>query len=348
MTSGRVLCIPAVSVFRQPPNPLKPRYQSVMTWDAHFAPLSPAAAPPAVVALGGNALIRPGEEGSAAEQWVRVRELAPALARLAARGPLVLTHGNGPQVGRLLLRSDLCADQVPPEPLELAVAATQGEVGLMLQQCLGPLCARPVVTVLTQVRVRPEDPAFGAPSKPIGRYFTAAEARRLAAEHGWVVHEDVGRGWRRVVASPEPVEVIELPAIRALLAAGCVVIACGGGGVPVIPAHGTLAPVEAVVDKDLSTALLARALGAERLWILTGVDEVLVDFGTPDARPLRELRAAEAAALLAQGQFPEGSMGPKVRAALRFLEGGQGEVGISSPEQLDALAAGRRGTRIRP
>ncbi len=301
----------------------------------------------AVIALGGNALIRPGERGTPAEQLARVRDVARGLRALAADTELVLTHGNGPQVGRVLLRSDLCAGEVPGVPLDLAVASTQGSIGLMLQQAVAEALGRPAVTVLTQTVVDRDDPDFADPSKYVGRFYTEAEARRRALELGWQVKEDPGRGWRRVVPSPQPRAIVELPAIRALLAAGVVVIAAGGGGVPVVALHGTLAGVEAVVDKDRASALLAAQLGAPRLVILTGVDEVMVDFGGPGQRALTAAGRQELAAHLAAGQFPPGSMGPKIEAALSFLDGGGREVLITSPERLPEALAGRRGTRVR-
>jgi carbamate kinase len=300
-----------------------------------------------VIALGGNALIRPGEAGTVSEQFARVREVAAALSGMPLDTELILTHGNGPQVGRVLLRSDLCADEVPEVPLDVAVASTQGSIGVMLQQALPPALGRPAVTVLTQTLVSRDDPDFRSPSKYVGRFYTEAEARRRALALGWLVKEDPGRGWRRVVPSPAPLGVVELPAIAALLAAGIVVVACGGGGVPVIDVGGALVGVEAVVDKDRASALLALKLGAGRFVVLTGVDEVMVDFGTPTQRPLLDVTAAEARAHLAAGQFPAGSMGPKVEAALSYLEGGGAEVLITSPERLPEALAGARGTRIR-
>ena len=301
-----------------------------------------------VLTLGGNALIRPGEEGSTREQWRRAINLAKCIGEMPPSINLVLTHGNGPQVGRVLLRSDLCADEIPPIPVDLAVANTQGEIGLMLQQAIDSRTERRAVAVLTQVVVNKEDPGFLNPTKFIGGFFDESEAKRRADEMGWIVKEDPGRGWRRVVPSPEPLEVVEQGAIESLLDGGFTVIACGGGGVPVVRSGDRIRGVEAVIDKDRSSALLAHLLNAQSLISLTGVDEVMLDFGTPNQRPLRKITVAEAEAYLAEGQFPEGSMGPKVRAGLQFLKDGGQELIITSPELLPEALRGERGTRIVP
>lgn len=299
-----------------------------------------------VVALGGNALIRPGEEGTVAQQLERAREVAAQLAAVPSDVQLVVTHGNGPQVGRLLLRSDLCAADVPPVPLDVAVASTQGEIGWLLRQALSECLSRPVSVILTHVRVSADDPDFDHPTKYIGRFYLQDEAKLRAQTLGWTVREDPGRGWRRVVPSPMPLDVLELDAIETLLGAGNVVVACGGGGIPVLHAHGRTLSVQAVVDKDRASALLAAQLDADRLVILTGVDEVMVDFGTPTQRPLFHVTADELQAFQAQGQFPAGSMGPKIEAALSFLAAGGAEVLITSPERFAQALAGSRGTRI--
>ena len=300
-----------------------------------------------VIALGGNALIQPGETGSVVEQHARARDLATLLANSLDPGwELVLTHGNGPQFGRVRLRSDLCAPDIPEVPVDVAVAATQGEMGLMMQQALSGETGRPTVTVLTQVVVDPADPDFQDPTKYIGRFYSRADADERATTLGWRVREDPGRGWRRVVPSPRPVEVLETGAVEMLLAAGFTVIAAGGGGVPVIRAHGTLVGVEAVVDKDRASALLAAELHADALWILTGVDEVQVDFGTPEARSLRAVSSQELRGYLEAGQFPPGSMGPKVEAVLDFIQRGGREAVITSFEALPAAMRGERGTWV--
>jgi len=299
-----------------------------------------------VIALGGNALIRPGEEGTVAEQYARLRELGGALRALPADQPLVLTHGNGPQVGRVLLRSDMCAGSVPTLPVDLAVASTQGTIGAMLAQLIGETTGRPAAALITHTLVDPRDPAFADPRKFVGRFYSEEEAQLRAAEMGWQVREDPGRGWRRVLPSPTPEAVLELEAIRALLAAQIAVVAGGGGGVPVIQMGQRLAGVEAVVDKDHASALLAAQLDARRLFILTGVDEVMVDFGRPTQRPLREVSVAALREHAMAGQFPAGSMGPKIEAALNFLAGGGEEVLITSPERLADALAGERGTWI--
>ncbi len=301
-----------------------------------------------VLALGGNALIRPGETGTVEEQLVRAREVAQLLAAFPPQTRLAVTHGNGPQVGRILLRSDLCLAEVPGIPLDLAVAASQGEIGTMLLQAFRATLARPVVGLVTHVQVDIDDPAFQNPRKYVGRFYTEDEARLRALTLGWTVREDPGRGWRRVVPSPRPLEVLELDAIAVLLDLGCLVLACGGGGVPLAETRAGLVSVEAVVDKDRASALLARRLDADELIILTGVDEIMVDFGTPHQRPLRELTASELRAHHRAGQFPPGSMGPKVEAALSYLEQGSGSVLITSPERLTEALAGRAGTRIHP
>jgi carbamate kinase len=307
----------------------------------------------AVVALGGNAISPPGGASPIPAQYQATMETAHHLAHLTGK-PLVVTHGNGPQVGNLLLRSDLAAGVLPRLPLDTCVADTQGGMGFMLQQCLDNAfrqagVRRATVTVVTRTVVDPGDPAFRSPSKPIGGFYDEAEARRRMDRHGWAMKEDAGRGWRRVVPSPEPREIVELPAIEALLATGAVVVAAGGGGIPVVrAADGSLAGVEAVVDKDLASALLAARLGAEVLLILTGVDHVAVDFGRPTQRDLHELDAATLAGHLADGQFAPGSMLPKVQAVLRFLANGGRRAVITTPELSEKALAGEIGTQVTP
>jgi carbamate kinase len=292
-----------------------------------------------VVALGGNALVGPGERGTAAEQLANLRETALALAPvLGGNDGIVITHGNGPQVGNELLRQERAAEEAPPLPLWLAVAQTQAEIGALIEASFPP----PVACVLTHVRVDPDDEAFSRPTKPIGPFYSEERARELERERGWAVVRDAGRGWRRVVPSPEPLEVVELDAIRTLLARGTTVVACGGGGIPVGAAMNGL---DAVIDKDRASALLAAELPAERLLILTAVPAVYESFGTPDQKELRELSPDGAEQLL--DELAEGSMRPKVEAAAAFARATGGEVLITSVEALEAALEGRAGTRIR-
>ena len=306
------------------------------------------ASPRTVVALGGNALVRPGEEGTPAQQAARAREAAQHLAAFPPETQLVVTHGNGPQVGEILLRSDLTADKFPATPIDLAVAATQGQIGVMLQHALADALRRPASTVCTTVVVSESDPDFQNPTKYVGRFYDADEAKAQTSALGWIMKEDPGRGFRRVVPSPKPSAIIEVESVRLLAESGVVVVACGGGGVPAVEADGVLTPVEAVVDKDLSSALLARKLGATRFIILTAVDEVMVDFAKDSARALRDVGVDELRQYAQEGQFPPGSMGPKVEAVLAFMDNNPGgEVLITSPEALGAALSGKRGTWVR-
>ncbi|HYX76010.1 MAG TPA: carbamate kinase [Gaiellaceae bacterium] len=299
-----------------------------------------------VIALGGNALMRPGERGTAAEQRANLRETCEALRPLLGDGDLVVTHGNGPQVGNELVRQERAADEVPPLPLYLAVAQTQAEIGALIESELSAVAGRPVVCVLTHVRVDEDDPAFGAPTKPVGPFYAEQEARRLEAERGWEVAGDAGRGWRRVVPSPAPLEVVELEAVRTLVGSGAIAVACGGGGIPVSSRNGRLAGLDAVIDKDRASALLAIALGAERLLILTDVDAVYRGWGTDAQQELQELDAEAARALLPE--LAQGSIGPKVEASLTFALASGGEALITSAAALGEALAGRAGTRVTP
>ena len=299
-----------------------------------------------VVALGGNALTRPGERGTAAEQRANLRTTCEAMRPLLGDGDLVITHGNGPQVGNELVRQERAADEVPPLPLYLAVAQTQAEIGALIESELSAVAGRPVVCVLTHVRVDEDDPAFGAPTKPVGPFYAEQEARRLEAERGWEVAGDAGRGWRRVVPSPAPLEVVELEAVRTLVGSGAIAVACGGGGIPVSSRNGRLAGLDAVIDKDRASALLAIALGAERLLILTDVDAVYRGWGTDEQEALRELDAEAARALLPE--LAAGSIGPKVEASLAFASATGREALITSAAALGDLLAGRAGTRVTP
>jgi carbamate kinase len=299
-----------------------------------------------VVALGGNALLRAGDRGTAAEQLARVREAVAALEPLLVE-PLVLTHGNGPQVGNELLRQERAAHEVPPLPLHLAVAQTQAEIGALVARALRERTTRPVACVLTHVAVDRGDPAFRTPQKPVGPFYDDATADTLRRGHGWTMAAEDGRGWRRTVASPAPLEIVELPAVRALVAAGTIVVACGGGGIPVIrEPGGGFAGVDAVIDKDRASGLLAAALGASRLVILTDVDSVRRAFGTPAEERIGELAAEEARSLA--GQLPAGSMRPKLEAAAAFVAATGGEALVTSAQGLRRALAGAAGTWIRP
>ena len=298
----------------------------------------------AVVALGGNALMRPGERGTAAEQRANIRETCSALRPVLGESELVITHGNGPQVGNELLRQERAADEVPPLPLYLAVAQTQAEIGALIESELEPVAGRAVACLLTHVLVAEDDPAFEAPTKPIGPFYDAGRAHELERDRGWQVVHDAGRGWRRVVPSPAPLEIVELAAIRALLGSGAIAVACGGGGIPVSRRGAHLAGLDAVIDKDRASAVLARELGAGRLVILTDVPAVYAGFGGGKQEDLRELGADEAEALLPE--LAAGSMRPKVEAGVDFARATGNEALITSAAALAEALAGNAGTRI--
>jgi carbamate kinase len=305
-----------------------------------------------VVAIGGNALKTDDGVGAPSEWFDALRRALPPVVDLIAAGHrVVLTHGNGPQVGEEMLRMEISKPIMPALSLDLCVAETEGSLGYAIQQVLGNLLrargapAR-VAALVTQVVVGADDPAFARPTKPIGTFYTRAQAQRMAREHGWNVVEDAGRGWRRVVASPRPVRVLEAGAIRGLVEAGFVPVAAGGGGIPVVEDADGVHGVEAVIEKDLATVVLACDLGAERVFFLTGVDRVAVGWGTPAQRFLDRLTGEEARRLLAAGEFPPGSMGPKVEAAVEFVERGGGAAVITSLDCLAEAAAGRAGTLI--
>ena len=305
-----------------------------------------------VVALGGNALIHRGEEGSTAVQRRNLLGAARALGQLVAAGhELVLTHGNGPQVGYLAIEADAARDLVPPPPLDVLVAELQGQIGYLLAQALTAQLTldgrpRPVAPILTQTVVDRDDPAFAAPSKPVGPMYEEAVARSVASEHGWTIARD-GAGWRRVVPSPRPLEIVEASSVRALVAAGVIVIASGGGGIPVrLVADGVYVGVEAVVDKDLAAVVLAQAVDADALILLTDVDTVHVGWGSPGCVKLRRLSLAGAADGVADGTFAAGSMGPKVAAASEFVQRTGGFAAIGALDEALAVLEGRAGTRL--
>ncbi len=299
-----------------------------------------------VIALGGNALVRPGERGTAAEQRANLRATCEALRPLLADSALVVTHGNGPQVGNELVRQERAADEVPPLPLYLAVAQTQAEIGALIESELAAVAERPVVCVLTHVRVDEDDPAFGYPTKPVGPFYAEDQARVLESERGWTVAHDAGRGWRRVVPSPEPLEIVELEAVRTLIAVGTIAVACGGGGIPVSSRNGRLTGLDAVIDKDRASSVLAIALGAERLVIVTDVEAVSRGWGTSAQEEVRELDVRAAEALLPE--LATGSMGPKLEAALAFARETGHNALITSAAARDEALAGSAGTRIMP
>lgn len=306
----------------------------------------------ALIAIGGNSLIRAGEKGTITEQLANTRRTAQAIVQIIRLGfHVVVTHGNGPQVGAALLRSERAADQVYTHPLDVCDATTQGEIGYMLQQSLHDELSRaglttPVVTVLTQVVVSATDPAMAHPTKPIGPFYSAREADQKRQQLGWTIVEDAARGFRRVVPSPEPLDIIEEGVIRRLVDTGVLVVAVGGGGIPVVRDGRALRGVEAVIDKDRASALLASRLRCAVFIISTDADRVYLNFKKPGQRPLGRVTAAEVEQHYRDGQFPPGNMGPKIESALRFLRDGGSEVIITSYERLLDAVRGEAGTHI--
>lgn len=304
-----------------------------------------------VVALGGNAILKPGQKGSVEEQMANVNEAARNIVKLVKEGyEVVIAHGNGPQVGNILLQNAAAREQVPAQPLYICGAMSQGQIGYMIQQnIMNELkkegLNKPVVTILTQVVVDPKDPAFKNPTKPVGAFYSEAEAK-IGMEKGesWV--EDSGRGWRKVVPSPKPIDVVELEEVKDLISAGCIVISVGGGGIPVMrDEQGILSGVEAVIDKDLASSLLASELNADILTIATDVSNVAINFGTPEQENLGVITVADAKRYGEEGQFGKGSMGPKVQAIVEFVEKG-GEGIITSLDNLRDAVVGDKGTKI--
>jgi len=312
------------------------------------------AARTAVIAIGGNALVRAGEKGSISEQIANARRISKAIASLKKTGMhLVITHGNGPQVGAQLLRSERAAGQVYEQGLDVCVAATQGEIGYILQQALQLELRlagihQPVTTVLTQVVVRADDPGFQKPTKPIGPFYSLSAAEEKARLSGWKMVEDASRGYRRVVASPEPVEIVELEVIRSILDQGILVIAAGGGGIPVVRENGLFRGVDAVIDKDRASALLAMALAVDTLVFSTDADHVYLRFRQPGQCALHRVHADELQTYYDAGEFPPGSMGPKVEGAMRFLHAGGREAVVTSLDDLAGAVIGQAGTHILP
>jgi carbamate kinase len=306
----------------------------------------------AVVALGGNALSPPGASGTAAEMRSALRKTAELLAELVERGVnLVISHGNGPQVGRILLQQEYAADHVPPMPMDVCGAQSQGQIGYLLVQALDSALRRRGVDtralcLVTQVVVDGRDPAFRRPTKPVGPSYPRPEAQRIANETGYVFTIQPDKQWRRVVPSPKPVRFVEEAPLIQVIEAGHVVVAAGGGGVPVVEHRRELRGVEAVVDKDLTAARLAMLVHADLLLILTAVDKVYVGFGTPAQRALDRLSVEEARGLLAAGEFPEGSMGPKIEACLDFVDAGGDRAVITSLARVVDAVFATAGTSI--
>ncbi|MFH2203321.1 MAG: carbamate kinase [Elusimicrobiota bacterium] len=306
-----------------------------------------------VMALGGNAIIQPGQKGTITEQFANTRTALAGVTSLIRMGyRVVITHGNGPQVGNRLLQSEAASKKVPDMPLGVLVADSQGGMGYMIQQSLQNLLwrrrmKRPVVTMLTQVLVDRKDPRLKKATKPIGPFFSPQEARPLMRKKGWIMKEDAGRGWRRLVPSPMPIKIVEHRTIKRLIKAGIIVIAAGGGGIPVVlEPNGDFEGVDVVVDKDLASTILAINAKAETLIITTGVDKVALNYNTPQQIELDRLTVKEAKRCLRQGHFPAGSMGPKIEASIMFLENGGSNVIITSPEKVLDAIRGKAGTHI--
>ncbi len=311
--------------------------------------------PLVVIAIGGTSLITDSEHMTVVDQYRAAGETASHIAPIIEAGNrVVVTHGNGPQVGFILMRSELTRDVLHQVPLANCVADTQGSIGMQIAQTLQNAFQRlgsehQSVAIVTQVLVDAEDPAFANPTKPIGPFMTEAEARQREEDDGWAVAEDANRGWRRVVPSPAPLEILELPVIRALVESNTIVVAAGGGGIPVIrKPDGSLRPRPAVIDKDAASCLLAQQLGANVLVFSTDVDKVVLNLGTPEQEDIDRMTAAECRRYLGEGHFAVGSMQPKIEAALEFLAAGGDEVIITQPHHLGEAMRGGQGTHIVP
>jgi carbamate kinase len=309
--------------------------------------------PIVLVAMGGHAFMQKGEKGTIEDHERNAERIASLLMTLVDRGyHLVITHGNGPQVGNLLIQNEMGKEEVPPMPLDVLVAMTEGSLGYILQQSLlnqlrNKQLRRYVVTVVTQVLVDENDPAFQDPSKPIGPFLSKEEAERRRDALGWRIREDSGRGWRRLVPSPRPLKVIQRHMIRDTARAGHIVVACGGGGIPIKKeASGQYGGIEAVIDKDLTSSVLATDIGAALLVILTAVPQVYVNFGKPDQQALGAVTLEELERLQAEGHFPPGSMGPKIEAVMHYLREGGRRALITNPESLPLAIEGRAGTHF--
>lgn len=309
----------------------------------------------AVVAFGGNALLRSEDRGTQEEQIARAKQAARWLAEIVRHDyKLIVVHGNGPQVGNILVQAEEASTKIPPQSLDVCVAQTEGSMGFLLQQAIRNRLdsigfGGDVATILTEVEVDPTDPAFKRPTKPIGPFVTRYRAEALERDLGWTMREDAGRGWRHVVPSPRPLRILNIETIVHMLESASVVIAAGGGGIPVIRGRdGQWRGVEAVIDKDFSSSLLASELKAEMYVVLTGVAKVAIDFEKPTQKMLDGVTVAEAQRYLAEGQFPAGSMGPKIEAAIQFVTRGGKQVLITDVEHLRDALAGREGTLILP
>ena len=307
-----------------------------------------------LIAVGGNSLIRAGEKGTVAEQLSNARKTATAIVGLLERRyRIVITHGNGPQVGAALLRSERAADQVPGQSLDVCGANTQGEIGYLLAQSLHDELAAvglhvPVASVVTQTVVSADDMAMQRPTKPIGPFYSRVDADEKRKNLGWTIVEDASRGFRRVVPSPEPIDIVEWEVIRDLMRDGVLVVACGGGGIPVVRTKDELSGIEAVIDKDRASALLATKLGVDIFLISTDTDYVYLNYKTVNQVPLTTVSEADLARYYAGGHFPPGNMGPKVESVLRFLRCGGEEAIITSYEHLSDALDGISGTRVLP
>ncbi len=307
-----------------------------------------------LIAVGGNSLIRAGEKGTVAEQLANARRTAKAIVGLIQRGyQLVITHGNGPQVGAALLRSERASDQVPGHTLDVCGASTQGEIGYLLSQSLNDELASAglhvsVVSIVTQTIVSADDPAMQHPTKPIGPFYSRADAEERRRILGWQIVEDAARGYRRVVPSPVPIHIVELEIIRDLVNDGALVVACGGGGIPVVRCHEGVKGVDAVIDKDRASALLAIELNVDVFAISTDTDYVYLDYKKPTQTPLRAVTAGELEEHYRAGHFPPGNMGPKVESVLRFLHAGGKQAFITTYDQICDAVDGRAGTMIIP
>lgn len=307
----------------------------------------------ALIAFGGNVMLSSGDKGTVKEQYNNARKAAKIMVDIIQKGyELIIVHGNGPQVGNLLLQMEAASNLVPPFPLDVCDSMTEGSMGYMLERAIlnelrKQSIDKEVVSVLTQVIVDREDSAFLKPTKPIGPFYNAFRAQQLKREFRWEMVEDAGRGFRRVVPSPKPVDIVPKRTIRALIDSGIVVIAAGGGGIPVfINSFGYIEGVEAVIDKDYASSLIAKEAVADLFIILTGVERVMENFGTPEAIPIKVMDIKKARQLMDSGQFPPGSMGPKIAAAIEYIEGGGKEVIITSAEKLKMALIGRSGTKI--